>query len=270
MRKLRKDARCQRCKRLLIESALQDRKDITCECGWERPTPDDRWFNKLNNLGRPRRENPLGLTPYDIATRDNDAPAWFHEAMMFQEKWITVQQFAERFGAHATQVRRWCELGFIHCAWTDHTYYKKKNDGKGKGNVKWKHYAFNRPEGKGNTHRRIPESEVERCHFLKFRQHSVRPIAGRPEKPSWRSGEPRSVSIPKKQSEPGLRSNPSEWSEPRTPSKPLSGSEPEARRKPVGESEPIDIRKPINVSEPEPMSKPIASELEIDLSVFEE
>lgn len=178
MKKLRKDAKCPVCKHLLSETP-QDLKKVHCQCGWERPEPDLRFYDKISNAGRPRLSNRLGLTPYDIAAEDDDAPAWFFEAMMLQEKWITVQEFAAAFGTQATQVRRWCDAGLIHCVWTDHTYKK--------GNVKWRHYRFHRPEKGG--HRRIPPGEVERCHFLKLKQH--RKVVRTIEKPpNWRIDEP--------------------------------------------------------------------------------
>jgi hypothetical protein len=167
--------RCPNCKQLLAETVIRGFKKVTCgNCMWEKPVPQH-----LDNRGRPKREH-MGLTPYDIKSSDNDAPAWFWDAMMMQEKWITVQEFAKRFGTHPTQVRRWCDAGLIHCAWTDHVYRKVILDPDlrllhglrgqpSKGNVLRKHYTYHRPEGKG--HRRIPPSEVERCHFLKLRKH---------------------------------------------------------------------------------------------------
>jgi len=162
---------------------MREFEKVTCgNCLWEKPSPPDtRWFDRRDNRGRPKRERPLGLTPYDIQSSDDDAPEWFKEAMMLHEQWITVPEFAKRFGCHVTQIRRWCDAGLIHCAWTDHIYRKRVFDPgireleglRGKpsnGNILWKRYVYHKPVGKGSQ-RCIPPSEVERCHFLKLKMH---------------------------------------------------------------------------------------------------
>jgi len=175
-RKIRKDAKCPGCGKPLAETVLRELKRVTCgNCLWEKPVPQH-----LDNRGRPRRERFGGLTPYDISSSDDDAPAWFFEAMLMQTKWITVEEFARRFGTHPTQVRRWCDAELIRCVWTDPFYRKARPDFEGlrgkpsKGHVLWKHYTYHKPERGG--HRRIPPSEVERCHFLKLKQHKVKTV----------------------------------------------------------------------------------------------
>ena len=288
-RKIRKDAKCHYCGRFLAESATPIRNGIRCECGWE-PTPHKYPHGSTySDAGRPRYEPPFD--PYDVSLRDQEAPAWFQEAMLFHEKWLTVQQFAVLYGTHPTQVRRWCNLGFIHYAWTDHTYYKPKREITGnpdiddkprkKTNIKWRHYCFHLKEGQ-KAHRRIPVTEVERCQFLKIRQrgcgrdprfigsdaNGTRRIAPPlvPESPHWHLLKYVPVMI----SEPANVSRPVLGSEPIDIRKPLKVSEPEDASIPKKVSEPSGVSKPSVQSEPIQKSETTVQSDDIDLSVFEE
>ena len=166
MRKIRKDARCHGTCGLLRSE---------CWCGWNPPSNIRTEANAFAN-GRPRHERIF--TGYEVW--DTDAPAWFHEAMMLQVKMLTVSEFARRFGTNPIQVKRWIKLEMIHCAWTWPVYAEDKkwvDDGvmrvpKKKTHVTLMRYTCKRV--KGTSHRRIPESELERCQFLHLRSQRRR------------------------------------------------------------------------------------------------
>ena len=168
-RKIRKDARCHGDCGLLRSE---------CWCGWH-PRKRSQFFEGLNSAGRPRKEHLY--TEHELWSRDDDAPAWFKDAMIFNEKLLTVKEFARKFGSHPTQIRRWIDLGLIHVAWTRHAYREDKkhtwtDDGvyvpAPKSHVSLRRYTFHRwlpGEEMRPSHRRIPISELERCQFLKNR-----------------------------------------------------------------------------------------------------
>lgn len=312
-RKIRSDARCHYCHSLLSETLDPYFKGVRCSfCNEVRPPKYRDPYAKTT--GRPRRQHPFGEDgEYAILMNDYDAPPWFQEAMLNCEKMLTVHQFAELFEVNPNQIRRWCEQGFIHCAWTDNYYYEPKQEivgwdepPKKKTNVKFHHYVYHLKEGQ-KGHRRIPQSEVERCQFLKARQRGC----GR---------DPRfGVDDGVRRMGPGSSPLPKDWRERLhrgevfgalelyrgganfglgellqlgneakarlgiiEPLRARIESEPLLKRNPNGESEPIDNSKPLEVSEPiilnkpqsgsEPilMSKPFPSSDEIDLSLYEE
>lgn len=247
MHKVRKDARCHGICGLLRSE---------CWCGWKPPSKDRTQMLTNSNAGRPRHERKY--TEHEIWMRDDDAPAWFREAMMWNVKMLSTQEFAKRFGTNVIQVRRWIDLGLVHCAWTWPVYAEEGkwvDDGitrvkKKKTHVKLMRYTLKRwipGEEKRPSHRRIPVTELERCQCLKSRQRSAYID---PKDLSIAESEPQSVSIPKKQSESEGQRKPLHVSEPVLVRKPEDGSEPDLGSKPDKTGEPIDIRKPLDVSEP--------------------
>lgn len=140
---------------------------ICCWCGALQEADPRSNDNSYTSRGRPSHEEPVYtektrlLRDSELLPHNPEIPAWFEEALQ-ENKWLSVHEFARKFGTHPTQVRRWCQMGLIHTAWTCHSYTTNQN-------LLCKHYTFRRLPQDGNTHRRIPASELERCKFLKSR-----------------------------------------------------------------------------------------------------
>jgi hypothetical protein len=111
--------------------------------------------------------------------------------MYYYERMLTVTEFARRFGTNPIQVKRWIkETGRPHCAWTWPQYYEDgkwvdfekkgvplaqllqgtepERQPKKRSHIKLMRYTCARKNP--TAHRRIPESELERCQFLKVRK----------------------------------------------------------------------------------------------------
>ncbi len=222
-KKIRSDAKCHNCHRLLAESARKDLLPrVECECGWQPKPPSDP---SDTEVGRPRKEKP---SEYRISVKDDDAPEWFNQLMLVDhEKMLTVEQFSRLFSVGEktailpTQIRRWCDAGHIRVVWTNNLYYSSKDEKR--SHVRAKGYCYHRREDGG--HRRIPESELERCKYLKARRHGSR-IEVMPDRLAWRP-QPTVQSNPDGMSEPVTASNLKNLSEPKSKSSPLSQSESE-------------------------------------------
>ena len=184
MRKIRKDAKCHGTCGLLRSE---------CWCGWTPPVSSPRGIvygrpaheaGLTRHAGRPRLEHLFD----EYQVWEDDVPAWFEEAMYFHVKMLTVSEFASRFGANPIQVKHWIkQYGRPHCAWTWPQYYEdgKWVDFEKKGvpmeqllqgiepervrkkrsHIKLMRYTAVRKTA--TAHRRIPESELKRCQFLK-------------------------------------------------------------------------------------------------------
>lgn len=137
-------------------------------CGKVQEQTNKYTEEKYTGRGRPPHEEPF-YNEKSYLWRDSpllhpgvDIPKWFIEALE-ENNWLTVHEFAQMFSTHPTQVRRWCQMGLIHTAWTKHSYQDDTH-------LLMKHYTFRRLPEDGMTHRRIPASELERCKFLKNRK----------------------------------------------------------------------------------------------------
>ena len=183
MRKTRKDARCHGTCGLLRSE---------CWCGWTPPpkSPSGIIYRRptreaglTRHAGRPRIERPTD----EYQVWEDDAPAWFREAMSLKVRMLSVSEIAIRFGTSPIQIKRWIARGLINCAWTWPQYYEDgkwvdfekkgvpmeqllqgtepERQPKKRSHIKLMRYTCARKNP--SAHRRIPESELERCQNLK-------------------------------------------------------------------------------------------------------